>query len=76
MDRVRRALGLRRVGHTGTLDPFATGVLPLCIGKATRLASILSGGVKAYEATIRLGYATDTDDRTGTPLATPRPVAV
>ena len=76
VDRVRRALGVRRVGHTGTLDPFATGVLPVCIGKATRLASILSAGVKAYEATIRLGFATSTDDRTGTPLGPPQPVAV
>ena len=76
VDRVRRALGLRRVGHTGTLDPFATGVLPICIGKATRLASILSAGVKAYEATIRLGFATSTDDRTGTPLGLPQPVSV
>jgi tRNA pseudouridine55 synthase len=76
VDRVRRAFGVRRVGHTGTLDPFATGVLPVCIGKATRLASILSAGAKAYEATIRLGFATSTDDRTGTPLGPPQPVAV
>jgi tRNA pseudouridine55 synthase len=76
VDRVRRALGLRRVGHTGTLDPFATGVLPVCTGKATRLASILSAGVKAYEARIRLGFATSTDDRTGRPLGPPQPVAV
>lgn len=76
VDRVRKALGLRRVGHTGTLDPFATGVLPVCLGKATRLAPFLSGGVKAYEAHVRLGFATSTDDRTGEPLGPVRPVAV
>ena len=73
---VRRALEIRRVGHTGTLDPFATGVLPICVGKATRLAALLSGGVKAYDASMRLGFATSTDDRTGTPLGPPMPVAV
>lgn len=75
MDRARRALGLRRVGHTGTLDPFATGVLPLCLGRATRLASYLSDGVKAYEATLRLGFATTTDDLTGEPLGEPQAVS-
>ncbi len=73
---MRRALGQRRVGHTGTLDPFASGVLPVCIGRATRLAAYLAGGVKAYDATLRLGFATSTDDRTGTPLGPTRPVAV
>jgi tRNA pseudouridine(55) synthase len=52
--RVRRALGEKRIGHTGTLDPMATGVLPLVIGRATRLASMLSGAAKTYEAGIRL----------------------
>jgi tRNA pseudouridine55 synthase len=65
VDRVRRALGVRRVGHSGTLDPFATGVLPVCVGKATRLARFLGGGVKEYRATVRLGFATATDDATG-----------
>ncbi|HET7291549.1 MAG TPA: tRNA pseudouridine(55) synthase TruB [Vicinamibacteria bacterium] len=74
VDRVRRTLGLRRVGHTGTLDPFATGVLPVCVGKATRLAPFLGGGVKVYEARVRLGFATTTDDRTGEPLGPVRPV--
>jgi tRNA pseudouridine55 synthase len=74
VDRVRRALGERRVGHTGTLDPFATGVLPLCLGKATRLARFLVEGEKAYRASVRLGFATNTDDRTGEPLGEPRPV--
>lgn len=75
VDAVRRALGLRRVGHTGTLDPFASGVLPVCVGQATRLARFLTEGEKAYRATVRLGFATDTDDLTGTPLGEPRPVA-
>jgi tRNA pseudouridine55 synthase len=74
VDRVRRALGVRRVGHTGTLDPFATGVLPVCVGRATRLARFLSGGEKAYRATLRLGFATTTDDVQGEPLG--EPVAV
>ena len=65
VDRVRRSLGTRRVGHTGTLDPFATGVLPICVGRATRLARFLSGGEKEYLATVRLGFATTTDDLTG-----------
>jgi tRNA pseudouridine55 synthase len=63
--RVRRLLKEKRVGHTGTLDPFATGVLVLLLGRATRLAQFLSGAEKEYEATIRLGYDTDTGDLTG-----------
>ncbi len=63
--RVRRLLKEKRVGHTGTLDPFATGVLVLLLGRATRLAQFLSGAEKEYEATIRLGYSTDTGDLTG-----------
>jgi len=62
---VRRTIGERRVGHTGTLDPFATGVLVVLVGRATRLAQFLSGAEKEYEAMIRLGYATDTGDATG-----------
>src|SRR5690606_28992033 len=61
----RRALGIRRIGHTGTLDPFATGLLLLCIGPATRLAEYLTGLDKTYEAVARLGVATDTLDHTG-----------
>jgi len=76
VDRVRRALVTRRAGHTGTLDPFATGVLAVCVGKATRLARFLSAGEKVYEATIRLGFATTTDDLRGEPLGPARPVAV
>ena len=71
VDRVRRALLTRRVGHTGTLDPFATGVLPLCVGRATRLARFLAGGEKEYLATVRLGFATTTDDVTGEPTGAP-----
>jgi tRNA pseudouridine55 synthase len=76
VDRVRRALGTRRVGHTGTLDPFATGVLPVCVGRATRLARFLAGGEKEYVATVRLGFATTTDDLTGEPVGPPVPVDV
>ena len=76
VDRVRRALGTRRAGHTGTLDPFASGVLPVCVGKATRLARFLTGGDKVYQATIRLGFATTTDDLRGEALGPARPVAV
>lgn len=65
--RVRRILRERRVGHTGTLDPFATGVLVLLVGRATRLAQFLSGADKEYEAIIRFGYATETGDCEGTP---------
>jgi tRNA pseudouridine55 synthase len=65
----RRALGIRRIGHTGTLDPFATGLLLLCVGQATRLAEYLTGLDKTYEATARLGVTTDTLDLTGTVLA-------
>lgn len=63
--RVRRLAGTRRVGHAGTLDPMATGVLVLGIGRATRLLGHLSGTDKAYDATIRLGQATVTDDAEG-----------
>jgi tRNA pseudouridine55 synthase len=67
--RVRRAIGERRVGHTGTLDPLASGVLPLVVGRATRLARLLSGSDKDYLATVELGLATDTHDAAGRPLA-------
>jgi tRNA pseudouridine55 synthase len=64
--RVRRALGERRVGHTGTLDPMATGVLPICVGDATKLVPFLMSGDKEYEAELRLGVTTDSLDATGT----------
>ncbi len=66
--RVRHLLQVRRVGHTGTLDPFATGMLVILVGRATRLAQFLSGLDKEYEAVIRLGFATDTGDLTGKPI--------
>jgi len=62
----RRALGERGIGHTGTLDPMATGVLPLAIGKATRLVRFLTASDKDYDAVIRFGRSTDTYDATGT----------
>ena len=61
----RRALGVSRIGHTGTLDPQASGVLPLVVGQATRLAQYLSGSDKEYLATIRFGVSTDTYDAAG-----------
>jgi len=64
----RRILHERRIGHTGTLDPFATGVMVLVVGRATRLARFLSGATKEYQAVIRLGYETDTGDLTGRPV--------
>lgn len=69
--RARHILHERRIGHTGTLDPFATGVLVILLGKATRLSQFMTGVDKEYEAIIRLGYATDTGDRTGTPIPGP-----
>src|SRR5205807_4016498 len=63
--RVRRAVRTRRVGHAGTLDPFATGVLVVCTERATRLLQFLVGLDKEYLATVRLGFATDTQDLTG-----------
>src|SRR5207249_4928188 len=64
--RVRTLLGVPKVGHTGTLDPAATGVLVMCLGKATRIAEYLMNADKAYRAVLRLGFATDTQDATGT----------
>lgn len=63
---VRRAYGERSIGHLGTLDPFATGLLVLLLGRCTRLASFINNEPKIYEATIKFGAATDTDDCTGT----------
>jgi tRNA pseudouridine55 synthase len=69
VSRVRRATGIRRVGHTGTLDPLASGVLTLVLGRAARLAQFLSGVEKEYHAQIRLGLDTNTYDVTGEPVA-------
>ncbi len=68
---VRRLLEIRQVGHFGTLDPFATGVLPLSVGKATRFAQFYLKSRKAYEGTIRFGFSTDTYDATGKPTSEP-----
>src|SRR5574340_697877 len=67
--RARRLLGIRQIGHFGTLDPFATGVLPLSVGKATRFAQFYLKSRKAYEGTVALGVSTDTYDGTGTPTS-------
>ncbi|MDY7042024.1 MAG: tRNA pseudouridine(55) synthase TruB [Chloroflexota bacterium] len=66
---VRRQLGVRRAGHAGTLDPMATGLLLVCVGQATRVAEYLMRGDKVYQAQIRLGITTDTDDATGPVIA-------
>ena len=68
--RVRRAARVKRVGHGGTLDPLASGVLPVCIGEATKLAPFLLDAEKAYEFTVRFGVQTDTDDAGGRVTAT------
>ncbi len=67
--RVRRLTGIRRVGHAGTLDPLATGVLLVCVGPATRIAEYLQRGRKVYEVTVRLGQETDTYDADGNVVA-------
>lgn len=66
--RLRRVFGTRRIGHGGTLDPMATGVLPVFVGRATRGVEFFEHAEKAYEATLRLGITTDTEDITGTVL--------
>jgi tRNA pseudouridine55 synthase len=65
LQRVRHLLRADKGGHTGALDPLATGLLPLCFGEATKIAGLLLGGRKAYEAQVRLGQVTDTDDADG-----------
>ena len=73
--RLRRVFGTRRIGHGGTLDPMATGVLPVFVGRATRGVEFFEHAEKTYEATLRLGIHTDTEDITGTVLEE-RPVEV
>ena len=73
--RLRRVFGTRRIGHGGTLDPMATGVLPVFVGRATRGVEFFEHAEKTYEATLRLGITTDTEDITGAVLEE-RPVAV
>ena len=65
VSRIRRLLNMKRVGHTGTLDPFATGVLPICFGRATRASAYMLHWDKRYRVGIRLGYATTTMDIEG-----------
>jgi tRNA pseudouridine55 synthase len=71
VNRMRRLANTKKVGHLGTLDPFATGVLPVVIGKATRLQQFYVRNNKTYEGVIRFGYATDSYDRDGKPLGEP-----
>lgn len=73
--KMRGICGQRKIGHTGTLDPTATGVLPVCLGSATKLCDLLTDHDKEYVAELLLGTTTDTQDTTGTVLAT-RPVTV
>jgi tRNA pseudouridine55 synthase len=76
VNRVRRILGQRSVGHLGTLDPLATGVLPLVTGSLTRLAQFYATSEKTYEGAVRFGFATDTYDSEGEPLTAPQPVSL
>jgi tRNA pseudouridine55 synthase len=76
VNRMRRVLGQRSVGHLGTLDPLATGVLPLVTGSLTRLAQFYTTSEKNYEGVIRLGFATDTYDADGEAMGEPHPVTL
>ena len=67
--KLRGIIGQKKIGHTGTLDPDAEGVLPVCLGKATRLCDLLTEKEKTYEAVLLLGRTTDTQDTTGETLA-------
>lgn len=68
LQRARHLFRAEKAGHTGSLDPLATGLLPVCFGEATKIAGLLLGNAKAYETTARLGISTDTDDADGQPL--------
>ncbi|HXI13473.1 MAG TPA: tRNA pseudouridine(55) synthase TruB [Thermoanaerobaculia bacterium] len=72
----RRRTGIRKIGHTGTLDPLATGLLVLCIGKATRLQSYLMNTEKVYEGTIQFGWATDSYDAAGAAVGDPTEASI
>src|SRR5437762_9523814 len=76
VNRVRRIFQQRSVGHLGTLDPSATGVLPLVLGNLTRLAQFYASAEKIYEGVIRFGFATDTYDAAGVPAAPPQNIQV
>src|SRR5579862_3353107 len=76
VNRVRRILGQRSVGHLGTLDPLATGVLPVVLGNFTRLAQFYAHSEKTYEGVIRFGFATSTYDADGDPTTPPQDVSL
>src|SRR5437763_15501556 len=76
VEKFRRRSRIKKVGHTGTLDPLATGLLVLCVGKATRLQAYLMGMEKTYEGVIQFGWATDSYDATGTPAGETNEVSV
>ncbi len=76
VNRLRRVLGQRSIGHLGTLDPMATGVLPLVVGKFTRLAQFYTDSEKVYEGTVRFGFSTDTYDAEGEASSEPQTVVV
>jgi tRNA pseudouridine55 synthase len=76
VEKFRRRSKIKKVGHTGTLDPLATGLLVLCVGKATRLQAYLMGMEKTYEGVIQFGWATDSYDAAGTPLSEPTETSV
>lgn len=76
VEKFRRRSHIKKVGHTGTLDPLATGLLVLCVGKATRLQAYLMGMEKVYEGVIQFGWATDSYDAAGTPAGEPKEVNV
>jgi tRNA pseudouridine55 synthase len=76
VEKFRRRAKIKKVGHTGTLDPLATGLLVLCVGKATRLQAYLMGMEKTYEGTIQFGWATDSYDAAGTPAGETNEVSV
>src|SRR5262245_56267700 len=71
---IRKEFNISKVGHLGTLDPIATGVLPIAVGKATRVAQFISSSPKEYEGEIRFGFATNTYDREGVPTSEERPL--
>lgn len=72
VNKLRRIAGTKKVGHLGTLDPMATGVLPMIVGRATRLAQFFTRNEKVYEGTIRFGFATDSYDADGSPSSEPK----
>ena len=72
--KMRGICGIKKIGHTGTLDPDATGVLPICVGKATKVCGLLTDSNKEYEAVLHLGVTTDTQDLTGTVLSEKEPI--